>query len=114
MLGRREPAYWDQVATTANNRVREMVEATARRPHLYGDTNVFAHAGYEQMRLLLAQEGLVPRGSNPGIFEAQLSATFAEAMSQAISSLATYDKSNDGAISSDEATGMWFSIGTTR
>ena len=114
VLQRREPAYWDQVAADACAQIRAAVESAGRRPYLYGDTDVFARAGYECARWMLAKEGLVPRGSNPGIFEAQIRAEYDREMMQALSSLAQYDRNNDGAISSDEARGMWWSIGTSR
>lgn len=110
----REPDYWATIADEANEEIRKLVEATGRRPYLYGSSDVFARAGYLCAKYLLAGEGIVPAGSNPGLFQEQMRADWEREVARAISSLQMYDKDDDGEIDSDEAKGLWFSIGTSR
>jgi hypothetical protein len=110
----REAYYWQTIADEANEEIRKLVEATGRRPNLYGSPNCFDRAGYIAAKHLLAGEGIVPAGSNPGIFMEQMRADFDREVSRVISSLKMYDADNDGKISDTEATGLWFSIGTSR
>ena len=110
----REAHYWTRIADEANEEIRKLVQATGRRPHLYGDPDAFQRAGLLSAKHLLAGEGIVPPGSNPGIFMEQMRADFEREVSRVISSLAMYDDDNDGAISDTEARGLWFSIRTVR
>ena len=110
----REGQYWARIADEANEEVRKMVQATGRRPHLYGDPDAFQRAGLLSAKHLLAGEGIVPPGSNPGIFMEQMRADFEREAGRVISSLSMYDGDNDGTIDKQEARGLWYSIKTVR
>ena len=84
-----------------------MIQGTGKRPNLYGDASLFDDAAMVWARFQLAREGLVPRGSNPGLFQEQLKAEFNTEMNTAINSLAFYDADEDGSIDSTEAKGQW-------
>ena len=110
----REPHYWAKIADEANDEIRKLVQATGRRAHLYGSPSCFQRAGLLAAKHLLAGEGIVPAGSNPGLFQEQMRADFERETGRVISSLEMYDADGDGKISDDEARGLWFSIGTSR
>jgi hypothetical protein len=110
----REAHYWQSIADEANDEIRKLVQATGRRPHLYGDPDAFKRSGLLAAKHLLAGEGIVPPGSNPGIFMEQMRADFEREVGRVIGSLETYDADGDGKISTDEAKGLWFSILTVR
>jgi len=103
----RSPGYYARVASIANERVRRVIQGTGKRPNLYGDASLFDDAAMVWARFQLAREGLVPRGSNPGLFQEQLKAEFNTEMNTAINSLAFYDADEDGSIDSTEAKGQW-------
>lgn len=110
----REAYYWQTIADEANEEIRKLVEATGRRAHLYGSPDCFERAGYLCAKYLLAGEGIVPAGSNPGLFLLQMEAAWQKEAGEVLSSLKMYDKNDDGEIDADEKRGLWFTVGTQR
>jgi len=110
----RPAGYYARIARLANDRVRQQIEATGKRPHLYGDAGAFRDSAMVWARYQLAREGLVPRGSNPGLYQEQLRAEFSDEMRTILASLAYYDADDDGAIDTREALGNWPVITTSR
>ena len=106
--------YCKVIAERANTRIDRAVVATGRRPYLYGDSDVWSAAGFAALRLELALEGLIPAGSNTGIFQDQLRRELDGEIRTVISSLQDYDKDNSGTIDAQEAKGLWWSVETTR
>ena len=110
----RPAGYYARIARLANDRVRQTIEATGKRPHLYGDAGLFHDSAMVWARYQLAREGLVPRGSNPGLYQEQLRAEFNDEMRSILASLAYYAADDDGAIDAREALGNWPIIKTSR
>lgn len=110
----REAHYWDRIADEVDDRIRQEVNAAGRRPFLYGDPDVFKHAGLACAQWLLARDGIVPRTSNPGIYLEQMRGEFDREMLRAMSSLNTYDSDGDGAIDAQESLGLWWSVRLSR
>jgi len=81
---KRSQWYFDDIARRANERIRATVQATGRRPNLYGSPNVFEAAGLEAARLELAKDGILPAGLNASLFESDRNDALADAMNRAI------------------------------
>jgi hypothetical protein len=106
--------YCGQIADRANSRIDRAVLATNRRPYLYGDHDVWTAAGQAAVRYELALDGMIPQGSNTGLYQDQLRRELDNEIKLIIASLQDYDRDNSGTIDTDEAKGLWWSVETTR
>jgi hypothetical protein len=106
--------YLESIAARVDTRIRQSVEGTGKRPFLYGDPQVFREAGLVVARLLLADDGLLPVGSQPELYMKELSFRLNAELQPALSSLQVYDADGDGQVSAVEARGKWFSFRVTR
>lgn len=87
---------WAQVAEQVARRVANEVEATGRRPHLYGDSQAFREPGYHAMRLALAERGYLPPGVDATMFAKDIAREYHAEMRKVIGGLRTYDANSDG------------------
>lgn len=106
--------YCGQVADRANSRIDRAVLATNRRPYLYGDHDCWGAAGSAAVRYELALDGLIPQGSNTGLYQDQLRRELDNEIKLIISSLQDFDRDNSGTIDATESKGLWWSVETTR
>lgn len=111
---KKDPEYCSKLAGQANDRIDRAVLATGRRPHLYGDHDVWTAAGAAAVRYELALDNLIPQGSNVGLYQDQLRRELDNEIKLIISSLQDYDRNADGAIDPTETKGLWWSVETTR
>jgi len=99
---------WAQVAEQVARRVANEVEATGRRPFLYGDSQAFREPGYHAMRLALAERGYFPPGIDATMFSKDIAREYHAEMRKVIGGLRTYDSNSDGK-PDGEPRGFWSS-----
>lgn len=87
---------WAQVAEQVARRVANEVEATNRRPYLFGDSAAFREPGYHAMRLALAERGYLPPGVDASLFSRDIAREYHAEMRKVIGGLRTYDADSDG------------------
>jgi len=98
----RELQFYADVAGRANNWIRSRIEATGKRPSLYGSSAAFRECGRLAVQLYLAERGLIPRGMDPQTYYRDLSFRANEELRTQIAGLRQYDENADGVLSEDD------------
>ena len=96
------------MAERASQSVLRQIEATGRLAHLYGDPGSFRDAGLVALRLVLADDGLIPQASTTDHVEyiEQLTKKLRDEIKLAVKAAQWYDDDDDRVVDARE-TGPW-------
>jgi len=94
----RESQFYADVADRANSWIRSRIEATGKRPSLYGSSAAFRECGRLVSQLYLAERGFIPRGMDPQSYYRDLSFRANEELRTQIAGLRNYDEDGDGVL----------------
>ena len=97
----------NNIAERASNMVTRAVDSIGRRAHLYGSPEMFTEAGLIAMKIVLADDGLIPQAGQLDVLEylENLRRSFKSHVHQATQS-GWYDKDDDGVVETGEK-GNW-------
>ena len=91
-----------QLVLRAQSIVRRKIQETGRYAHLTGDSAAFYEAGLLALKMVLIDEGLLPRNVDQVDYMQQLRSSFHGAVMGALKTLAAYDADESGTIEADE------------
>ena len=88
------------LAARASARVTRLVESTGRAPELVGRADLFADAGLLALKLVLADDGLVPQAGTIDLLEFTDSTrrSLQQAVTEAVRAAQWYDHDDDGVV----------------
>jgi len=98
----REFQFYADTAARANGWIRSRIEATGKRPALYGSSAAFRECGRLAVQLYLAERGLIPRGMDPQTYYRDLSFRANEELRTQVAGLRQYDNDDSGTLSDDD------------
>lgn len=89
------------VVERTNDKVRRKVLAKGQYAFLYGDSNAFSEAGVIAAKRVLIDHGFVEAGADVDEYARRLDEDFRNEMGDVMTSLQSYDASNDGAVNDE-------------
>lgn len=98
----RESQFYADIADRANGWIRSRIEATGKRPSLYGSSAAFRECGRLASQLYLAERGFIPRGMDPQTYYRDLSFRANEELRTQIAGLRNYDEDGDGVMTAND------------
>jgi len=111
---RRQEVFYDHIRERVNAKIERALAATGRRAHLYASPDLFREAARTCIHWILAESGFAPAGSDISEWIRQMRIQFDQEIAQVINSLETYDKNEDGELSTTERTPAYWTIQTRR
>ncbi len=100
--------FYADIAERANGWIRSRIEATGRRPSLYGSSAAFREAGRLIAQMYLAERGLIPRGFDSESYRRDLSFRSNEELRTQVAGLRNYDHDGDGSLTSQDLAARGF------
>lgn len=108
LAGAKDAGFYRGVAYRANQRIRNLIQASGDFPHMVGDPDLFksSGAGLAALRLELANLALVPGDFEPGDYVASTERDLKRSIREAMAN-AYVDRDDTGSVTANDVLGMW-------